>query len=422
MRIYFNQSISILSILTFLSFPSLSQTLFLKGYLIINNDTLRGYIDEKIPKSTEVKCKTAQDADTKSYPLSTISGFGFTDTNEEYVFKNVDIDKKPIAIAALENTIAKRIVNEPVFLKYLVKGKVDLLTYRDENNKVHFFYQKNGETKELNFVRYLAKDSKYTDFEEYKQQLKNLTVDCPKMETQRPSLSEQSLIHYFQQYNNCLTGVTYQKKASKSSFGIFITAGFASNNFSYAGADSYHGPTTPNASSYPYSSISSPMFGLALLSTPFARGQSPFSFGVELIWKKGGAFISDNGQAISLNTTREEYTVNLPNFITTNVSIKYSPLKQAKIKPYLKAGLGLSLIPSPSSRLYKANSITSHIADPLVDLRSYGSNVFGAVGVSLNKFYMEARFDHSSFSGAGVASTQTVDAGSMLVGYRVFGK
>lgn len=415
-------TISILTLTAFLSFPTFSQTSFQKGYLVVNNDTLRGYVDEKIPKNTVVKFKATENGEITSYSLSTIGAFGFTDASEEFVLKKVDIDKKPIAVNALENTITKRIVNETVFLKYLVKGKADLLSYRDENSKQHFFYQKNGETMELNFVRYIARDSKYTDFEEYKQQLKNLTVDCSKMESQRPTFSEQALVRYFQFYNNCLTGVTYKKKTDKSSVGIFVIGGFASNNFSYTGADAYHGATTPNASSYPFSSVSSPIAGVSLTSTPFSRGRSPFSFGVELLWKKGGSFTSNNGEAISLNTTREEYTINLPNFLTTNITIKYSPFKQGRIKPYLKAGLGLVLIPSSSSSLYKANSISSLTINPLVDLRNYGSNIIGAAGVPLGQFFVETRFDHSTFSGTGVASTQTVDALSVMVGYKIFGK
>jgi hypothetical protein len=389
------------------------QTPFSRGYYVLNGDTLRGYVEERESYfKSALKFKQEVDSEPKSYEVGKISSIYLSDFDQLYIKQNVSIDKKPIDVSQLEENISKKIVNETVFLRFLVIGKVDLLRYKDEDNKVHFFYQKLGEVKELNFVRYRDKNSRLIEFEEYKQQLKNLFVDC-ELNVKSILFSEKSLAKSFTDYNRCM-GFEIKSEQKRSGTKLFINAilGLSSNVLSYSGRDN-SGTIVGRTDNY--NSTLNPVIGLGL---NFKRKKSkPIDFAVELLWRKAGTYSSSlDPIAFGVNSVNISAT-----FLHGNFTFKYSFLRNSLFKPYVKFGAGASyLMNSMTTFNYKIFPITNQTVDPLISLSSFGYNLIGGVGCTIKRIYGEIRLDRLSHGTSnGIPGILTVNSLSFTIGYKL---
>ncbi len=55
----------------------------------------------------------------------------------------------------LENSAARKMVIETILARLVSGGKINLYYYRDENDKKHFFVNKQGQAQELAYIEYL---------------------------------------------------------------------------------------------------------------------------------------------------------------------------------------------------------------------------------------------------------------------------
>jgi hypothetical protein len=109
---------------------------------------------------------------------------------------NLPISKEP------ENWIRKT-----GFLSVLVDGDVDLLFFRDESKRPHYFMEQNGEVTELLFRVYNSQNARNSAnyYNKYQQQLILITNDCQQVQKRLTMLkySEVALEKTFISINNC---------------------------------------------------------------------------------------------------------------------------------------------------------------------------------------------------------------------------
>ncbi|NOS91822.1 MAG: outer membrane beta-barrel protein [Cyclobacteriaceae bacterium] len=390
----------------------ISQVSFAKGYYVTGSDTLKGFVEERASYSGKsFKFKKFINDDAIIIDREKITSIYLIESNEEYIQRLVDIDEKPVDTDKLDRTISKKIVTESVFLRYIVKGSISLLKYRDSNAKIHFFYQRADEVKELNFVRYQNENSKLVEFEEYKQQLKNLLGTC-NLDVMTLSYAENSLVNFFLKLNKCINPqVGYQKigpAGSKIKLNAII--GLSSNNLDYYGNDN----KGEIISQGKYQSSTNYSVGLGI---EFLNKKSKSSnFMIEVLLRSLGEYNSSLDKAT--------YGINSINIRATslnaNFTFKYSFLRNKLVQPYLKAGIGASyLLNTKSSFEYDNFPITKQKIDPLISISSIGYALVGGVGLSVKNIFAETRverFSHGTSNGiAGIFSTNSLH---FVVGYK----
>jgi hypothetical protein len=392
----------------------ISQVAFTKGYYVTGKDTLSGYIEERETYSnTELKYKKERDGEPVNISFESVSAIHLSDLNEFYVKREVDIDKKPLDVGQLENTVTKRISHETVFLKNLVRGKVELLRYKDEDLRVHFFYQNEQETKELNLVRFLNKDGKMVEFMEYKQQLKNLFSDCENAKINVVDFSEKALINAFRKYNQCVGGFTYDtNRVRHTRSSLFAIVGLSNNSLTYDGNDNQG--SIARLGSYNSSINYNIGFGLNFKK----KKAKPTDFALELIYRG----------TVNFSSTPIDPTIGRLNNINMsfshsnlNMTFKYSFLRNSVVMPYVKIGIGVSyLLNSNTSNQYPDFLNRPITVNPLVDLNKLGYNLVGGVGISVKRFYAETRIDHISHgAAAGTRAIVFVNSIGFNLGYKI---
>jgi len=206
-------------ILFSLYFTGFAQSEFKPGYIITTaNDTITGFINYR----------------------------GFTGNTNECIFKANLADKStvynPSQILAYRFQAAKYYVSSsyinfksasPVFLEYLIKGKINLFQYRD-NKGDHFVVSKdtlpveleNSESRvEVNGTKYIK------NVYSYKGQLKNLMSDRADLfsEIDNTKFDASSLLDIVRKYNESGTASYVQfeaeKQANKVRFGLYASYG-----------------------------------------------------------------------------------------------------------------------------------------------------------------------------------------------------
>ncbi|PVY42965.1 hypothetical protein [Pontibacter virosus] len=112
--------------------PSFAQQDFRLGYIVRGGDTLQGYVDYRgaIRNSKIATFKASDNGVAHTYSPDEIVAYGFK--NEKKVYESWQVptpDRKRY---------------EHLFLHVLVKGKVSIYTYRDDNDSDRFFLSKDG--------------------------------------------------------------------------------------------------------------------------------------------------------------------------------------------------------------------------------------------------------------------------------------
>jgi hypothetical protein len=402
-------------LLTFASRPTCCQTAFTKGYYIVNGDTLQGYVEEKesyLNESIQFKKELAdQPIAVKTENVSAIYLFEF---DQLYVKRVIDVDRKPLETHHLEETMTKKIVTETGFLRYLVIGSVSLLRYKDSDYRVHYFYQKEQEIKELNLVRFRNKDGQLVQFDEYKQQLKNLFTDCPKMTAKGFSLTEKSLITSFKDYNMCVSNEDYStdKKIIKTKKSFEIFAGFSNQNLNRYGSDNAGSLTSETG----YNTVNNFLLGFAFNLQ--RRKIKPTTFGMDLIWKSNTSFKADALEPVSANPATIRFDLSYINLLFT---YKYSIMRNSRFSPYAKIGAGASYLISPNNNSAKYLGFfgKSTVVEPLVDLSSIGFALAGSIGGSINRFSLEARTDFMFHGASNRGAAINVSSIGLAMGYKL---
>ncbi len=381
---------STLLFLLCLSFtPLFAQPKFVKGYLVLNNgDTLKGYLQEQVNyalvKTIRYKNEIESTQDS-TLSVSDIVGLTISETDEIYFNHIVDVDKKQIELSRLENNMRKDIKIEKVLLKVLVRGKVDLYQYIDENSKLHFFYREGTIVTEFGIIKFIAKNGQFAEIPEYKQQLQKLFSDCPALNKRIFWYSESSFVRSFIDYNNCSQSLIYaqNKKKKNPKASITLHAGISLNDLSYNGADELN--TAGNfASQQSYSSPLNPILGIS--TDLMSKGKfNTVTLYLDASWQYVGKYKGSNNVTDTF-TDRKDYSIDF-SYINSNIGMKYFFNKNSKISPFLKFGVGLRFLLSQNSTMVKTSFNASQELEPLVILSSTGFGVSTSIGCILSKHF-----------------------------------
>ncbi|MBA4852968.1 hypothetical protein [Emticicia sp. BO119] len=226
-----------------ISFSTFSQKNYVKGYIILKNqtDTLKGLIDDQnwSVNPTKINFIDASNSE-QSYSIKELTSFGITE-KENYLIAKTDLDITPYLKNQLRYS-RNLLIQKDTLLAFLILLKADysLLYVKDNKGKEHFFYkdgekitelinhffleQRNGKTFELNDKKYLK-------------QLESLFSQCAtKIETSDIGYGINALTNKFIEFSECI-GCTYtcyvQKKKDEAIFTLGVMAGVSSDKISF---------------------------------------------------------------------------------------------------------------------------------------------------------------------------------------------
>lgn len=179
---------------------------FHEGYIITNgNDTVYGEIENNSYNENSRVCRflNSSGKDVHEYYPGEISGYRFIHNGKFYV--------------------SKILKGRPVFMEYLVNGKLDIYFYQDEE-KENRFYAGNDSISlyELKYSEGIKEDKGrmlYFENTQFKGALNYLTMDCPALHKEIDEMSmpnHKDLIKVAKKYHDmtCLDGACeiYEKK------------------------------------------------------------------------------------------------------------------------------------------------------------------------------------------------------------------
>ncbi|MFI0427901.1 hypothetical protein [Mariniflexile sp. HMF6888] len=179
---------------------------YIEGYIINNNgDKVNCLIlDEDWRKNPEsITYKNTNDALPVKGLITNIAEFGYH--NIVYKRFSTKIDVSSTQTNKLSNKKDPDFIDKTLFLKYLVKGNVNLFAYTDNNAKLFFFSKDNLNAEQLIYKKYLVSATNAKENNRYKQQLKtNLNCDdLPINNFAELNYNENSLSSIFEAYNKC---------------------------------------------------------------------------------------------------------------------------------------------------------------------------------------------------------------------------
>ena len=198
---------------------SLAQSRYKQGYYIDDSGVRHeGWIRDtdwrKVPVSFRFKTSTAGDA--SAIRLDGIQEFSIG--GQVFSEYTVDIDQSKDNLQWLSEGKEPQFERKEVFLKQLVKGDVSLLSCYD-NDRVHFFYEKEGEIKELIWKRYAPTTNSIRENKTFQTQLIT-EINCQNYsfdKVQSLKYREEDLVPYFNNHNECAAGYSIADQAREES-------------------------------------------------------------------------------------------------------------------------------------------------------------------------------------------------------------
>jgi hypothetical protein len=402
--------------LSLLSINSLATNQFHEGYLITSaNDTLRGFIslDENL-KTKAIQFKQSLTDQPRAYSLSEFSSVYLKKYNEYYFSFSLEVDKKPIRLNNLDATPGRVMVNETVLLKLLASGKISLYTYKDEVNKPHFFVQIGDKIEELAYVIY-SRSSAVVELRYYIETLKEITKNCDKVRINKPSYNEGHLIPIIANYNSCFEDKKYVKSKEKLKFTGGIILGGSHAGFKYTGEDytstSYY---SKGASNVNYNTKLSGFGGFFIEAK--TRRLSRLGFGFQLLWQKSGNFVGKYEDVFFAS----QYNANF-SFLSPSINLKYVILKAKRGVTYARIGAGFNYTLNSSTKAFIQDKVANQAAydKSFMNFNSIGSGVYGGIGVSVQKGFIELQLKSNQFIGTNSVIAKVAGA-NLVVGYYIF--
>jgi len=165
--------------LLFIQLQCFSQTNWQKGFLVIDQDTLRGYINRKEwirnPREFEFQKTKEGNISTSNYSLKRVSYFQ-VDSQVRYQRFVTLVSKDEVGLN--NNTVpSARPTIDTIFLEILQKGKfVNLYRYRDEIKPRYLISEDEVSAQELIYQLYSNKGGQYVQNDAYKTQLSLLAA------------------------------------------------------------------------------------------------------------------------------------------------------------------------------------------------------------------------------------------------------
>lgn len=215
--------------LLFFVYPLFGQNDWKQGYVIIRpGDTARGLIDDRGNRSNSVQCCFKADKDAREQVYTPMDIYGYRFLSGKYF-----IAKKISYIDA----------GQPVFLEFLIHGRVNVYHYKDKVMDDRYFVEKDTgfyELKNSQAIRNIEGITYRNEKKEYIGLLTYLLRDAEMQdEIQNSQLDTKSLITLARSYHvkvchdeNC---VIYEKQLPRPHLNVDVYAGASLSKVSFAG-------------------------------------------------------------------------------------------------------------------------------------------------------------------------------------------
>lgn len=307
------------------SMSVVAQKNFKPGYIIQNNDTIRGFINQKGERqnSYTVKFKPVQGAAGIVYSPITIEGYGI-DGGLRY---------EALPVLMPNSSVRK------VFLNLLSKGRANLYMYRDSTHKDRFYIMKGKASEELIYSVSNERDEKGVMHKiqnrQYLTVLVNAFYDCEKIRARiaKVQFTQNSLIDIFSQYNSCndefTTGKEFTQEKKQWHFNWGVMAGMSKTHLLLSGYNNF------DNSEAEFDSPPSVLIGLtSTLSIPWINERFSLQSDLYLVKESytNHTEVLDRGKLTKTDMRMKATYIKMPIMIRYTFPFKY-------VKPYLNFGL-----------------------------------------------------------------------------------
>ncbi len=218
---------------------------FIPGYYLTpNKDTVKVEIlfDYWIISPSEVTVKNLQSGEIKTFHSNEISGFGLKNKKFDVDYRSITVELKYIQFPDNVVIYGQNPFNETeeisFFAKNLISGEhASLYQMIDKYERERFFIEKEGNITELLSYEYTTQkesDQKILKLtnDSYKNQLRSICSDAPKMLNKTPGYSENHLKKYILEYNSCFLGdVIKVSKHEKTTFNFVAGIGLGHQRY-----------------------------------------------------------------------------------------------------------------------------------------------------------------------------------------------
>ena len=438
-----------------------AQNKWLNGYIILlTNDTLKGVINEAVLSESvnEIYFKVQSESRTaQKFAPNNILGFGLIDTNIHFVAHQVDVDTKAVPPNKVDISPFPRYSRSYAFLKKLVVGQANLLYYKDDNLKEHYFiclrdiikksqsvnYSKEihgmisgqpyvqtinlqvisplsisaGAPFELLHVFYEKNEGEIGERHLYRLQLDPIFKGCLTQKLDTLQFTEGSLKSVFDEYNKCYA-VKYNHEfvELKNHLELTVWGGGSLGRASMTGFTGIAPIVAQNVKAINYTDALIPTLGVSLKFAPRKFPRYVF-LNFDLFYLRHHFKAAE--------TISETYKYD------THISLSYINFTPSvgftlgnKLKPYLKIGGNLTLVSNLSSILTLDRTwggVTTQSEDrPFKKSGTFAAGLTACVGVQRGRYSFETRYDYSSFKGLYNGLYVTGQDIKLLFGYRFF--
>lgn len=407
-----------------LTFAAAAQKNFVRGYYITaTGDTVQSFIDDRnwIKNPDKIRIADSPESSTfTTFSASDIKGFGLT-TGDVYVSEVVQIDKSKENLSQMNIGDAPVIVTDTVFLRVLVKGKLNLLFMEDENSKKHFYLQKeNAQPEELIIhkkVMMVNGKKVISSTAAYKDLLNRHLQDCPEAARRISTTQLQTgmLTRLFTNYNACFASeeeTQYVAKTEKVIYKLGAVAGLSPSNLKVEEAEKkkYSLENSGLVESY--------TIGLSL-NAVLPRANRRWSIYNEVAWKYF-RMSGENEDRAGIGQYKHEKVEVKMGYIGLNTMLRYQ-LPLAKIRPFVNVGIAnnFNLVDNSTvETYYRSFTIEKITGGPLMEpIRKYEQALLIGAGVESGKFNAGFRLEY----GNGMSSFATISTKrstfNILLGY-----
>lgn len=351
-----------------------------------NNQVLNGEIDYQDWRKTPETISFKQGDNIRTYKPEDLVAFEVE--GDKFISRHVTLDVTEQRLQYMNKTTRPRFEDIHVFLIVLVDGDLDLYEYN--NIRPHYFYGKDGETKELIYRQSFSNDNgELFKLKQYIGQLNLLMNTCESVNPDdRLDYKRKELVKIVSEYNNCVTSDVdrkddYVKNMQKVKNRFYGTAGYYFSNFKI-NTDAYY------LEDFDKGSVSRFSFGVAY-EIILSKNLGKWSMFTELTYSQVSGELN-NDVPYSLTNTFNPLSVN-HSTMDLSLLFRYSFVKpDTKLTPFINFGVGRSQTLSEDFYVTRNNTFNGSSTDiELETISGYFNYVLGA-GVKYNKFTAELRY------------------------------
>lgn len=390
------------------------------GIIRLNGDTLRGQIDyrEWDINPVNIQFRHPPTGETYTYGTASIAGFFVTAKNEIYQTATVYLNGEPSATSEIPtySSVGEALRNykperHTVFLRVLARGQMNFFEFEDKN-RTHYLAQPTGDTIRALVARKVRVKGNVVPLDEYKNQLRLMTATCPNLgiNFDRLPYFEGALLNVAEKFNRCAQNSIYETKKEKAGKFFYLMAGAGYPVFKMSGPLV---SLNTRDKSYSLTGAVAPMLGVGC-DFNFSRARSSRGAGLELY-----------GTTYSLDYTTTDI---FERELTYKADIGYlralaffrQNLSSGKVRPYLRAGFGGSVYFKPDVS-YTYISSASGVVKSERPTKKGDVCILGALGVRMERFFVETRFEWgSNLADFDASETLKANLFSLVAGYRIF--